>query len=147
MDTKEKKEIKKYMPIIIAVFIIGAVSFYGGIRYGVNNNIKQQSAIGQGNYQQGERQRGTGFGQNGGAVSGSIISKDDKSITVQTRDGGSKIIFVSSSTEVMESVQGTSNDLFEGQQITAIGNINSDGSITGQTIQIRPTQAYVPRVQ
>lgn len=148
MDTKEKKEIKKYTPIVITAIIVGVIAFYGGMKYGVSNNTNQQTTIGQGSYQQGQsRQKIAGFGQNGSAVTGSIISKDDKSITVQTRDGGSKIIFISSSTEVMKSIQGTVNDLLNGKQITAMGSANSDGSITGQTVQIRPTQTNMPKTQ
>ncbi len=137
MDTKEKKEVKKIAPIVITAIIVGAIGFFGGMKYG--QSTVQQSAGGLGNFQQSQqRQRGGSFGQNGGAVSGSIISKTDNGITVQTRDGGSKIILISGSTEVLKSVQGSSDDLTAGEQVTAIGSANSDGSITAQSVQIRP---------
>ena len=77
-------------------------------------------------------------GQNGNFAGGEIISKDATSITVKLQDGSSKIVFVSSSTPVLTSVQGNLNDLNVGDNITVIGTQNSDGSITSQSIQIRP---------
>lgn len=136
---------KKILISIAAVVImVGAGSFYGGMQYGK----KAQGAAfaaqgGQGNF------RGTGGtggagarravgGMGGMGASGEIISKDDKSITVKLRDGGSKIIFVSDSTQVMKSVPGALSDLTVGMQVTSFGTANADGSVTARSIQLRP---------
>ncbi len=132
---------KKILPIIIAVVVIGGGAFYGGMKYGQSQipqrNGQQLGAIG------GARLR-QGFGGQG-FVSGEIISKDDKSITVKLPDarlpdgqGSSKIVFYSGSTEISKSGSGTFNDLETGKTITVNGTTNSDGSITAQSIQIRP---------
>lgn len=46
------------------------------------------------------RQRPTGGMRNQSGVSGEILSKDDSTIVVKLRDGGSKIVFFSNKTEV-----------------------------------------------
>jgi len=137
---------KKIITLII-VIIVGAGAFYGGMRYGQSQGAtsslaSQSSALGQG------RQRiaggnGAGAGNftgtnSAGFVSGQIIAKDDKSITIKLRDGGSKIVFYSVSTQVNKMASGTVNDLTVGEQVTANGQANSDGSVSAQMIQLRP---------
>lgn len=129
--------------IIIAVVVSGG-SFYAGLKYGQNNN--SAGVRGTGGF---SNFAGNGMGMGGGMrvsrgangagfTIGEIISKDDKSITVKLRDGGSKIVFLSSSTSVMKTVDGNVNDLAVNSQITAVGVPNSDGSITARSIQMRP---------
>src|SRR3989338_10164732 len=106
-------------PIIIAVAVaVGSVAFYGGMKYAESKNPRGQSARGGfQNLSPEERQArlrqfgaaiGAGAGPSmrgdGGFSAGEIISKDDKSITLKLRDGGSKIIFFSSATAVSKSV-------------------------------------------
>lgn len=131
---------KKLLPIVIAFIVIGAGAFYGGMKY--DQNKKQTVAQGQNRFQQmgaaglAGRQGGTRNG--GGFTAGEIIAKDDESITVKLQDGGSKIIFLSDSTEITKFAEGVLNDLEIGKNITVNGTANSDGSLTAQTIQLRP---------
>lgn len=144
---------QKYIIASVTALIIAGGSFYGGMAYAreraprlsqtnFRNNLQNLSpeerqarlqqfgAMGGG--------RGGMMRQNGGFSAGSIIAKDDKSITVKLRDGGSKIIFLSEKTSVTKSAQGSINDLAVGTEITTSGTPNQDGSITADTIQIRP---------
>jgi len=146
---------KKIVPIIIIIIIVAAGAFFAGMKYGQS---KSSANFGRENFQNmspEERQQrtqqmgtaGVGFrgGREGsGFALGEIISKDDKSITVKLQDGGSKIIFFSDTTEVGKFIDGTSNDLETGKTVTVSGITNSDGSLTAQSIQMRPEMPNQP---
>ncbi|MEI7890410.1 MAG: hypothetical protein WCI36_00415 [bacterium] len=138
--------------VIILMLAVGG-AFYGGMQYGARNvqakNAQDQQGRGGFAGGAGGGQRGTGSqrggmqagSQNGPAgdfVGGEVIAKDDSSVTIKTRDGGSKIVFLSDKTSIDKSVSGVIADLSIGQQVTAQGKTNTDGSIAAQNIQIRP---------
>lgn len=131
--------VKKVLLIVIAVIVAGGLGFYGGTKYGQSNReVRVPSGfqnLQAGNLGDGIRR--SGGTQNGGFATGEIISKDDKSMTLKTQNGGSKIVFFSESTQVAKSVPGTPADLVEGEEVTVTGSANSDGSITAQSVQIR----------
>ncbi len=149
----------KTLPIIIGIIIVGGGAFYGGMKYGQS---KTTSSFSQGpdafaNFSPEERQ--ARFSQIGGAnangsmrvmrngggfTSGEVLAKDDKSITLKLPDGGSKIIFFSDTTKVAKTAEGAVSDLAVGTQVSVTGAANSDGSMSAQTIQIRP---QMPPVQ
>jgi len=136
----------KNIIIVVSVVVVAGLSFYGGMKYGQSNssadskglssNQRQQMGAQFGGNNGGQRRVG---GQAGGLINGEIISKDDKSITVKLRDGGSKIVFYSATTTVGKIVDGTSADLEVGNQVMVNGTTSSDGSVTAQNIQIRPS--------
>jgi len=119
---------------VVVLLVVGGGAFYGGTYYDRSLN-KNSSA--NGNLQ---GLRGTRTGVNGGNfISGSIISADSDSITLQIpNNGGSKIVFYSATTQISKFVPGTSADLAGGTNVSVTGTTNSDGSITAQSIQIRP---------
>ena len=145
---------KNIIVTIILVVVVAIGGFYGGTIY-EKNSLSKQNLLRNGNSQLGNGgQRGPGggrFGQgqggNNGAgdfAAGQVISKDDKSITIKTRNGGSQIVFFSDSTIVGKTVEGSAADLANGQQVMANGKNNADGSLAAQNIQIRPADQQPP---
>lgn len=142
---------QQHHKIIIPAVVIGLTAaggaFFGGVKYAES---KKLPAI------QGAGARGTfnasgtaGFGGAGGvrrggaagfggAVTGDIISRDESSITIKMRDGGSKIVFFSSSTPVIKTTRGTADELVVGEPVMVTGGANQDGSVNAQSIQLRP---------
>lgn len=146
------KNIKHYFnrsTIIISLICLG-VGFVGGFFVGKNRtpsfgrDIKNMpSQMGGGNRQ--GQVRGAVTNNKNGSVSqtsnlkqtiGQITKIDDSSITIKTPDGGSKIILISNSTVINKAAQGSKTDLITGSNISIIGDSNTDGSITGKTINI-----------
>lgn len=130
-----KKKMNNLIILIVAVMIIGGGAFYGGMQYNRHSMTAGRAARFQGmGGTQGiaNRTNGDSF------TSGEILSKDDKSITIKLPDGGSKIVFISDSTQVTKSATGALSDLTVGVQISANGTANTDGSVNAATVQIRP---------
>ena len=132
--------------VAIVVIVVAIAAFFGGMKYAQSQTTAANSAqIGVAGLQGGQgRIRAGNFGQSANATSGQILSMDDKSITVQLRAGGSKIIFYSPSSKITKSVDGVASDLKVGENIMANGTANSDGSLTAQTIQLRPDMPNPP---
>jgi hypothetical protein len=127
---------KRLIITFVALVLVGAGAFFGGMKYSQNKITqgfaqRMQAGIGNRTGIAGDR-AGTGF------ITGDIIFKDDKSITVKLRDGGSKIIFYSDTTELSKFASGTLSDLEVGKSVSVNGKTNQDGSITAQSIQLRP---------
>lgn len=129
---------KKHVTLTIAIaIVVGAIGFFGGMKYGQAK--AQPASRGQFRTAGGAAffRGGAGGGQ-GAFTTGQVLSKDDKSITVQSPNGSSKIIFYSGTTQVGKFVSGSSSDINTGQRVTVTGTPNSDGSITAQNIEIMP---------
>jgi hypothetical protein len=136
---------KKILPIIIILVVVIAIgAFWGGTKYAQSKTKSSAQA----NLQRFQQMNGgvrTGARAAGvSLVNGDIIAKDDKSITIKLRDGGSKIVFYSDKTEVGKFVTGTVSDLAIGQAVMANGTANSDGSVSATSVQIRPAMPQVP---
>ncbi len=146
----EKMPINKVVPIIIALIVVGGGAFYGGMKYAESkssadnpaSNFRDLQNLSPEERQKQIEQMGGGrtgaIRQLGGGVaSGEIISKDDQSITVKLRDGGSKIVFYSDSTPIQKFIDGSSGDLEVGKTIIINGKANDDGTVAAQSIQIQ----------
>lgn len=123
--------------VVAAVIVVGAGSFYGGMKY-----AQSQPRNGGQGQQFGMRAGATGSARGarvgGGVVAGEVLALDDKTVTLKLRDGGSRIVFLGESTTVGKTVAGNRSDIAVGEEVTAIGTPNDDGSMTAQSVQIRP---------
>ncbi|MFA5080544.1 MAG: hypothetical protein WC472_02870 [Candidatus Paceibacterota bacterium] len=140
-----KKIKKEYIIFTIILIVAMGGSFFGGMKY---QESKSGARFGQmQNGQMKDQTQGiAGQGmtrQKGGLVGGEILSKDEKSIVLKDRSGGSKIIFLSESTQFLKSAAGSVDDIVIGSNVTVTGNQNPDGSVTAKIIQLS-SQAVTP---
>ncbi len=131
---------KMIITVVITLAIAGGAGFYGGMLYGQSTNANSRANLNRqgAGLAMGTGQRGGSAQQNGGFSGGEIIKKDNTSITVKLSNGSSQIILFSDTTKIMKSAEGAAADLIVGGQVTITGSKNQDGSITAQSIQIRP---------
>lgn len=137
---------KKIALVVGLVVVAGGLAFYGGMKYGQNKSLaaaaQRQARFGQ---MGGANSNRTGrVGAGGGFVNGEIVSVSDQSLTVKINNDGSKVVFFTSTTPILKSVTGTSQDLKAGEQVMITGATNPDGSISAQNIQIRPASSTFP---
>jgi hypothetical protein len=126
---------------VVAVILI-AGSFYGGMKYGETRRVSIFANRG-GNFAAtaggaGEARGGFAGAGRGGAFAGEIISQDSSGITVKAQDGSSKIVLIGGSATISKQAEGSISDLAVGKTVTVVGTSNSDGSITAQSVQLRP---------
>lgn len=138
-DLKHMKHMSNTTKSIIGGVLIAALSFAGGYYY-ANRAAAAARQARQTQFAGGFQLR-AGRGGAGSALAGTILSMDAQSITVGLQGGGSKIVFVSGSTQVTKSVSGAQSDLATGEAVAVMGAQNPDGSLTAQSIQIRPARA------
>jgi len=134
---------QKLIIIILAVFLIaGGGGFFAGVKY--QQSRRSFPVLGQG-----ERFTGQMGGNPGAAgrqspdlalgvrpLSGKVISGDEKRLTIELPDGGSKIILLSEGTFFKRMENASKDDLAVGSNVLVLGQENSDGSVSAQSVQI-----------
>jgi len=127
---------KTVIPVVALVILVaGGGSFYAGMQYQksqpaagrpmAENRLAMHERFGTGERPQGQ----------GRPVNGEIIDQDEKSITIKLLDGGSQIIFISDSTQVVRATLSNKDDLNEGVKVCIFGSENPDGSMSATHIQ------------
>ena len=129
---------------IFVALVFGGGGFYGGMTYQksqmpafAQNGGQFGAGGGPGQGMPGAGMRGVA-GANGQSrpVAGEIIEQDDNSITVKLPDGSSKIVMLSSKTEINKAASGVVGDLKKGEQVMAIGTEGSDGTLVAETVSL-----------
>lgn len=123
-----------YVVIAALLILVGAGSFYGGMKYQQSKQPSRADFQAMRGMRQGipgvPRQTGTEV------VRGEIISQDEGSITVKLLDDSSKIVLISENTEINKATEATIDDLTTGEQAMVLGETNSDGSVSAIQIQL-----------
>ena len=128
---------KTIIGAVVAVIIVGGGAFYAGMVYR-KGQAPQHGQFGTGQFagRTGAGARGTAGGS---FTAGQIVSSANGSITIQAAMGSStEIVLISNSTQILKSVSGSMSDLTQCANVVVTGSMNSDGSLTAQSIQIRP---------
>lgn len=118
---------------LIFVIISLIVGFFGGVYYQRSqratgfNRLNFQSNNPTGRFMQGTR-----------PINGTIIKKDNESITIKLRDGSTRIVFLNEKTQISKSTSASKEDLTENKSVFIVGQQNPDGSISAENIQINP---------
>ncbi len=123
--------------IVVVVALVGGF-FYGKTMGAGSSRSGFTGAAGS----YGSSTRRTAGGMTGGGlVSGQITAMDSTSITLQLANGNSQVVFYSTSTPVSEPTIVAPSTLKVGTNVMIGGTTNSDGSLTAQSIQVRPANA------
>jgi hypothetical protein len=125
----------------VVVVAVGVGCLFGGKAWGESGSSTfdgqfpgNGTAMGRGD---GSMPFGAPGGRNGGnMVTGSIIAVDADSITVQTTDGSTKIVFVGSSATISLATAGSTSDLKIGENVVVSGTTNDDGTVTATSIRL-----------
>lgn len=129
---------KNYVIITVISLVVGA-----GLGYGGAHLFNKPAAPGTGAaFARGGAAGGfmarTGTGPAGsGFLSGTVAKMDSASITLNTRDGSSHVVLLTSATTVSKSVTGSLADVTVGSNVLITGTSNADGSLTGTAIQLQ----------
>ena len=130
----QKNMKKNVIILIIAIVIAGAGGFYGGMQYQKGVKVSAAAGAARAGF------TGTRTGRTGAAgagfTSGQILAKTDNSLTIKVATGGSEIVFLAPSSQIMQSSTTTIASLNVGQNIMVTGTTNSDGSVTAKTVQV-----------
>ncbi len=133
---------KNIMLVVIVAVVALGLGYYIGTKHAPSKQaFPSQNGFAGG---QGGNRSARGGASGAGFSGGEILSIDATSMTVKGQDGSSKIIFFTQATPVMKMVAGTNSDLVVGKDVTINGTPNPDGSITAESIQMRPAQAGGP---
>jgi len=129
---------KKIISIVAVAFIIGVGAGYAGANAFRSASPAQNARGSFSTANGGNFSSMRGGTANGGMLSGTVAAKDAESITVDTKDGSSHIILVTPATSFSKSVNGSQSDVAVDATVIISGTANSDGSMTAQSVQIRP---------
>ncbi len=128
---KNKKNISIAIGIAVVLFFVGFFVGKSSTSSVALNTARPLGAAAQSH----ARQAGAGL------VSGTVLSQNSHGFSLQTNDGGSRVVLTSSSTQVLKSTMGSLSDVTPGSSVSIGGTVNADGTVTADFVQLRPAGA------
>lgn len=128
---------------LILIILVGAAAFFGGMKYQESKQTFSRQFNGAGSRMMLRNGNGQFF-RNSRAVTGEILSVDDKGMTVKLPDESSRIVLFSKKMSINKAQQATISDLKTGETVAVFGTDNSDGSVSAQNIQLNPLRRPRP---
>lgn len=130
----------KPMTTALIVIGVGAMAFFGGMKYqeSISPGARLAGFANGGTRAVGMRTNGQQSRMGIRPVSGEILSSDEDSLTVKIQDGGSKIVLYTEKTTINKASVAEKSDVKTGEKVMIIGTENTDGSMTAQNIQLNP---------
>jgi len=129
--------------IVVAILAVGGAAFWGGMKVGQNQVLKNPTAFfrtvrGQGGFAPGEggtgRQFQGGATVAGGNVTGTVESIDGTTIKVTTQNA-TVVVQTTDTTLIQKTATVKVSDLQVGEEVVVSGTQNSDGSYTARSIR------------
>jgi len=124
-QSKTGFKVPKIVPIIIAIFVVGGLGFYSGVKYQKEHQITATSNLSQSQF----GGSAGGFGSGGRRFSGQrptfgqTTAISSSSITVATNSGSSMTFAITSSTVITDNGQKTSaSNITVGETVAVIAN-------------------------
>jgi hypothetical protein len=144
---------KQIVSLVVVAIVFAAGGFFGGMKYQQHKATSSLAAragqfagraAGQGGAAGGA---GRGFSRGAGTfLTGQVLSVSNNSVTIKSMSGGSQVAILAPSTQYNKSVNGAASDVTTGENVVVTGSQNSDGSITAQSVQIRPASSTPPSI-
>ena len=126
-----KKKPTRFITPVLALVAVLAVGLIGGVLIG-KNTATSASPGGFDRSTMGAAP--TGGGGMGGFTSGTIVSVDGSTITLELEDGSSVTVSTADDTTVTTTQDAAVSDLAEGDEITVVGDADDDGNVAATTI-------------
>lgn len=130
--TRPAKKATRFITPALALVAVLAIGLIGGVLIGKNTAT---TATGPGGgfdrTAMGDAPAGGGMGD---FTSGTIVSVDGSTITLELEDGSSVTVSTADDTTVTQTQDATVSDLAEGDEITVVGAADDDGNVSATSI-------------
>ncbi len=138
---------KSFISLAVAAVVLGGIIggvFVGGMAVGEDRGREEStqdlrsqfSEFAQSTEMENMPTDGLGLLMGRGGTVGTVTGIEEGILTMETRDGSSLTVIVGDSTSVQVTTEGSIEELSPGDSIVASGDLNEDGSMEADSIQV-----------